>query len=315
MSGKPGVSLYVQMMGFVVLVGLCLLLVNVSIHSKPHAESHRERTISAFRNKEATGHIENLNKLLGAHHASRAKNLLKHGYQNSAVPAKDVARMHSRVSGVDYSLHGPFANEHNSTRKDRITCPEVPAKNYPVTYGIRDITDNWNADDTQIPPVHFDSLCHFDYVTEYHKAERYQRAELPFVVYNYPDVDDSVREWSDLEYLRRKIGKDDYKTEVSDNNHFMFFRNARNGKTPEGWKPPTTVEGMGFDTFIEHAVHSNNLTLEERDHMYFRVSGAQSSKSAEQEPKPKRHGRPEKHNKGEWLYDSLKFFSPGDKVK
>ena len=34
---------------------------------------------------------------------------------------------------------------------------------YPNTYNMMNILNNWNSDETEIPPFHYDSLCHFDY--------------------------------------------------------------------------------------------------------------------------------------------------------
>ena len=70
-----------------------------------------------------------------------------------------------------------------------------------------DIVNNWNPDDTNIPEIHYDSLCHFDYQTELHKAENYRRAEVPFILYNHPDVDEAARKWSNVDYLSSKLGK------------------------------------------------------------------------------------------------------------
>lgn len=53
-----------------------------------------------------------------------------------------------------------------------------------------DITNNWNTDSTDIPAAHYDSLCHFDYKnsSQLLQAQRYRAAEVPFVVYNIPEV-------------------------------------------------------------------------------------------------------------------------------
>lgn len=58
---------------------------------------------------------------------------------------------------------------------------------------MKRLLDNWNPDDTNIPPMHFNSICRFDYQKEFHKALNYRNAEKPFIVYNVPEVDEVVR--------------------------------------------------------------------------------------------------------------------------
>ena len=71
-----------------------------------------------------------------------------------------------------------------------------------------DITNNWNPDSTDIPPMHYDTLCHFDYANETQResAYLYRAAEVPFVVYNIPEVDAVVKKWSDVDYMHSLLG-------------------------------------------------------------------------------------------------------------
>jgi hypothetical protein len=49
------------------------------------------------------------------------------------------------------------------------------------------VLDNWNADNTEIPAFHYDSLCHFDYqnVTDLEKAMAYRTAEVHIYIRSY----------------------------------------------------------------------------------------------------------------------------------
>ena len=67
---------------------------------------------------------------------------------------------------------------------------------------MMDLMNNWNADNTEIPEIHYDSLCHFDYQTQLEIAQRYREAEVPFVVYNVPSVDNVVKKWNEVDYRR-----------------------------------------------------------------------------------------------------------------
>jgi hypothetical protein len=104
-----------------------------------------------------------------------------------------------------------------------VACPLVPAADYPVAYPIMDLLRNWGTDDTEIPSVHFNSLCYFDFQKDFQQALNYRLAEKPFVVFNIPEVGELVNRWADLDYLSAKIGRGKFKSEISDNNHFMYW--------------------------------------------------------------------------------------------
>ena len=160
---------------------------------------------------------------------------------------------------------------------------------------MKDILDHWNPDDTSIPSYHYNSLCYFDYQRELHKALNYRNAELPFIVYNIPEVESVVQRWSNLNYLNNKIGPNKrYKTATSADNHFMYYsRPDTKGKYKDQigrpWVKPTGQTDMTFSEWIRNAVENHNKTLPERKHLYFRVSTDGS-----------RH----------WIFDELPFFQP-----
>ena len=79
-----------------------------------------------------------------------------------------------------------------------VECPAVPPINYPITYDMKRILSNWNPDDVTIPPINYDSICRFDFQGEYEKALAYRNAEKPFIVYNVPEVEQTVQSWGIL---------------------------------------------------------------------------------------------------------------------
>ena len=95
-----------------------------------------------------------------------------------------------------------------------------------------DLLNNWGPDDTNIPAMHYNSLCYFDYQNpkDYEKALNYRKAEKPFIVYNMPEVNEVVKKWSDLDYLKLKLKSTKYKSETSPDNHFMYWANKKRGK-------------------------------------------------------------------------------------
>lgn len=156
----------------------------------------------------------------------------------------------------EYQPWIPFSNVHTSKPFDKINCPSKPGGDYPKTYFMSDITDNWNTDVTDIPTFHYDSLCHFDYqnATDNGKILAYRTAEVPFVVYNIPEVDTVVKNWNNLDYLHKKLGAKQYRTETSKSNHFMYWhstgKNLR-GNDGKKWEPPTDIISEQFEQWLE----------------------------------------------------------------
>ena len=185
----------------------------------------------------------------------------------------------------------PFSNSHSSKSFEPAHCPPIPPRHYPKAFSMIDITNNWNPDSTDIPPKHYDTLCHFDYQnqTQLDYAYTYREREVPFVVYNIPEVDEVAKKWNDIDYLQRKLGKKSYRTETSPDNHFMYWRGGSNAVNKDGkkWKPPTGLVSLTFEDWIETAVKGQNKTLDDRTHQYFRVSSDMGN---------------------EWLFDELPFF-------
>ena len=210
---------------------------------------------------------------------------------------RGVAEKHSKaLEEKDFVPWAPFANTHESKSFHPASCPEHPLEGYPAAYHMSEIVENWNPDNTEIPPFHYDTLCHFDRQneTEYNYAMNYRRAEVPFVVYNIPEVDEVVKKWNNLDYLQRKLGYNKYRTELSTSNHFMYWNSAGSKKkTYKDWKPPTGISQTTFEKWMEIAVKGQNVSQENRIHQYFRVSSDMGSP---------------------WLYDELPFFKPKESL-
>lgn len=178
-------------------------------------------------------------------------------------------------------------------------CPEFPESDYPKEYPIMDIISNWNPDDTDIPSMHYDSICHFDYQTQYDIAERYRDAEKPFVVYNVPAVDELVKKWSDVDYIKSRLQGERFQAESSSSNHFMYFKpnsgkfvKAYNGSKVH-WEPPTKTVKINFEDWLKIAVSGQAMEVnEQREHIYFRVTS------------------PAKSGRNGWLFEETEIFKP-----
>lgn len=157
------------------------------------------------------------------------------------------------------------------------------------------IIENWNPDNTDIPPMHYDSLCHFDFKnkTQLQYAYNYRDAELPFVVHNMPEVNKIVKKWNTPGYLKSFLGNKKYRTETSTNNHFMYWNQASSAfrKTASGklWKAPTGVTQITYSDWLKSALANHNKTIDSRVHQYFRVTS---------------------NSESEMLFQELPFFKP-----
>lgn len=127
--------------------------------------------------------------------------------------------------------------------------------------------------------------------TELSIANAYRKAEVPFIVYNIPEVDEVVKKWNSVDYLQKQLGKKTYRTETSKDNHFMYWHAGLPFKLPSGkkWEAPTGLVQITFEKWLETAVKGQNKTLDDRTHQYFRVSSDMNN---------------------EWLYEELPFFKP-----
>jgi len=199
-----------------------------------------------------------------------------------------------------YTPWNPFSERHISQPYEKIECPIIPDKDYPKAYPVMDLLNNWNGDNTEIPSMHYDSLCHFDYHTEYDKAQAYRKAEKPFILYNMPELDEAVKRWSDLDFLQSRIGTRTYRAESSKDNHFMYYHHVNNapnrfrGRDGQPWTPPTKDIDITFESFLKKAIIGQNQSLDEREHIYFRVTSMAYKKNEE----------------NTWVFDELPFFKP-----
>jgi hypothetical protein len=195
---------------------------------------------------------------------------------------------------IAHVLHS-LSHSLSLSRSQTVQCPPTPAPEYPQGYSLKDLLDNWNPDDTDIPAMHYDSFCRFDFTKDHKQIEAYRKADVPVIITNIPEVTRAVRKWSDFDYLNKKLGPYvPYVTETSRSNHFMFSR----GKTySENLKllmsGPTGVTMKSFEEWVRGAVVEHNHSLESRTHSYFRVTST----------------TPDRH----WLYEEFPFFKPDSK--
>lgn len=145
---------------------------------------------------------------------------------------------------------------------------------YPSYISLLNVIQNWNPDNPDPPRVFKETLQHFNYSNEEERriAEIFRNAELPFKLYDIPEVDGVTGLWTD-EYLAERVGDVRPKVEKSNNNHFMYWTHKKHMKD-KTWKPPTEiVNDMPFTDWraLARAADENKLKNDSA-HFYFMAS-------------------------------------------
>ena len=151
------------------------------------------------------------------------------------------------------------------------TLSMQPPENYPVYRNLLDVVTEWNPDIPDIPAVFTETLMHFNYSNPVERAaaEKYRDAELPFKVYDVPDIDEVTNKWTD-EYLIEKMSTK-LRVEKSEDNHFMYFKSAGRKKI-KGWEPPQEVLSQSFTAWLQKAHSADSKKLgADKEHFYLTV--------------------------------------------
>jgi hypothetical protein len=119
--------------------------------------------------------------------------------------------------------------------------------NYPKYDSLLNIVKNWNPDDPD-PPTHFtETLQHFNYSCPKERsiARLFLEAEIPFKLYDVPEINNVVDKWTD-EYLLEEMKSVHPRVEKSTTNHFMFFHPVKS----DSFVPPQELVQMSFDEWL-----------------------------------------------------------------
>lgn len=126
--------------------------------------------------------------------------------------------------------------------------------------------NSWKPEINSIPSYHFGSICKFDYNSQSEIAQKYYEKDLPFIIYNHPDVNQAILNWKNFNYLNSLFGKNTlYFSEFSKNDQ-QYYNNKNN--------PSSKVQYLTFEEWIEFAIknyfqnepqHINNESISEID--------------------------------------------------
>ena len=81
------------------------------------------------------------------------------------------------------------------------------------------------------------------------RIESNRLAQVPFIVYNSPDADKTVRTWSSAGALEARLGKRRFAAEKSEDNHFMYY--SHGGGSNKGWAPPVGSQSLSIGEWHE----------------------------------------------------------------
>jgi len=121
------------------------------------------------------------------------------------VPRESVSVTNSNTSVGSETESATVPHAERVPLKTKITYPTVQALNtntYPKYEHFEHVIERWNPDDAELPATFTETLQHFDYSEPAQRkmALAYRNAELPFKIYNVPEVDAVSLRWTD-DYL------------------------------------------------------------------------------------------------------------------
>lgn len=159
---------------------------------------------------------------------------------------------------------------------------------YPKLRTLQQLMDEWPQDEDYSGSVIYETLLHFNYSnpTERAEAEKVRDLELPFKLYDIPEVSTAAEKWTD-DYLSNEFGDHDPYSEQppahkapkqasglaqeSPNNFFAFF-------VPKLWEvnrlgpPPTRLNDWSYREWVRHAKYADAVSLEaHKPHFYFQA--------------------------------------------
>ncbi len=192
---------------------------------------------------------------------------------------EDTQRLYDFVADLRKPMHRLHPKLTTDLPYDVNNCPDEPPDGYPIEWSLVDLLNNWNPNNISesFRPGIYQGLCRFDFTTEFHKAQTYRKAEVPFLLRDDPQILKVVERWNQPDYLSNALGKDKkYHTEYSDSNSLMFFRVGRRktkrGGVPSDWVPPMSSVKITYDEWVEEASKTEEEMGPDQPHYYFRVN-------------------------------------------
>uniref|UniRef100_A0A7S3NET5 JmjC domain-containing protein n=1 Tax=Aureoumbra lagunensis TaxID=44058 RepID=A0A7S3NET5_9STRA len=173
----------------------------------------------------------------------------------------------SRIRWSDWSANGKFL-------KPETKALEFYVEGYPQTQPLNEILKAWNPDNVTIPIPFRETLQIFNYsnLKERALAEEYRNAEVPFKLYDIPNIEQVRKKWNDaylVDVMDHRRGTQ-FKIERSKNNHFMYWQHKQNMPAKyKDWIPPTEIiTGVHFAQWLDwaHTADAEQIESEATHH-------------------------------------------------
>jgi hypothetical protein len=152
------------------------------------------------------------------------------------------------------------------------TVDQGPGGEYPTTFPLTKLIENWNPDDMKIPDNIYNSLRTFDFADpdQLEEATRFRNMEVPFIIKNVDAVKKVINKWS-FRYLEKKLKNRKVKVEISKDNHMMYWSHKHMRGAQNNWTPPTELSTIDLHTWLEKAQVPAETAEGEITHYYFRM--------------------------------------------
>ena len=198
-----------------------------------------------------------------------------------AYQAVTPLQYRQHVSGLNY---GRYASGKEGAPEGDVTNPAV--------FTLRDLLQDWNPDDTEADHwttsrAHPDqkgnkggagggAVRRFDFQKpeDLRTARKYRVAEMPFIVYNVPELDKGIGKLS-LPQLKSNLGHMPRLVEGSKDNHFMYY-SSKIGEHPldMSWRPPQMDLPMTFAKFLRLAEEAEKVPHSGAAPLHYMTIGA-----------------------------------------
>ena len=146
---------------------------------------------------------------------------------------------------------------------------------FPDLVPLPDLLNRWPPDDPlppDVPGIAEGSLPRFDFQDDAQraKAKLLQTHEVPFMMYNVPDIDNVVEKWTD-EYLLDAFGDLPQHVLKSSSNHFMYWNKQHARKQKDTYSPPTEPMVIQFNEFLKIRDTADTSPIDS-EHVYLQLN-------------------------------------------
>lgn len=184
------------------------------------------------------------------------------------------------------SVRGPQVDY---TTKTKYIYPPIelqvpPAAQYPQFKSLQQLMVDWHQDE-DYPGVIKETLLHFNFSdpVQLEAAKRFRNAEVPFKLYDVPELDSASQKWTD-EYVssqfdskpQRLFSRDTHPiasgvAQESANNYFAFFT-AQDWVVTSLGLPPVRNNDWSFEKWSNHSKYADSVRLSfDQPHFYWQA--------------------------------------------